>query len=121
MRLLRNFAWFTLAAGLTLPVSLMAQDWDGARDRYNDRQDIRHDARDLHHDYANLGALRADVARDRARMNEHIREGNDFAASRYAADLARDQRQLDALTRDIRHDQYDIRYDRRDLHRDYRY
>jgi hypothetical protein len=51
--------------------------------------------------------MRADIARDRARLNEDIRCGRDRAAARDAADPARDQRALDAQLRDIRRDRRD--------------
>ena len=52
--------------------------------------------------------MHADIARDRARLNADIRCGREAAAARDAADLARDQRALEAQLRDIRHDQRDI-------------
>ena len=80
------FALAALAAGMALPAA--AQEW-----------------RDVRSDYARVSRMQADIARDRARLNEDIRCGRTAAASRDAADLARDQRALDAQYRDIRHDQ----------------
>ena len=60
--------------------------------------------RDLRHDYGRENTIQNDIARDRARLNEDIRCGRQEAAARDAADLARDQRVLDAQYRDIRHD-----------------
>jgi len=101
-----------MGVGLLAPAAttLSAQDW-----RY--RQDIRSDYRDMNRDYARLDAMRADIARDRARLNEDIRCGRSAQAARDAADLARDQRALEAQTRDIRHDRWDVRRDWHD--RDY--
>jgi hypothetical protein len=62
--------------------------------------------RDLRHDYRREQALMNDIARDRARLNEDIRCGRQGAAARDAADLARDQRALESLRRDVRFDQY---------------
>jgi hypothetical protein len=106
-----SFAKFALAGVVSAGgvTQLSAADW---ADRDYDSRDLRHDYRDVHHDYARANALEADIARDRARLDEDIRRGNQGRASRDAADLARDQRALDALRRDIRHDQ-------RDLNRDY--
>jgi hypothetical protein len=84
-----------------------------AQDGYWQRRDMYNNRRDLRHDYARVDGMRADIARDRARMNEHIRCGNDQAAAADAADLARDQRALNAQIRDIQGDRWD-------LHRDYR-
>jgi hypothetical protein len=95
--------WFALglaAAGLALSAgSALAQD------RYYDRQDVRHD-------YAQRNRLRADIARDEARLNEANRRGRWGEARAIRRDLDRDYRALDALNRDIRHDQRDLRYGR---------
>lgn len=113
MRYWRSFAHCILAAGLLLgtAATLSARDSD---DGYYYNRDLRHDYRDLHHDYGRVHALRADIARDRARRDENIRLGRQAAASRDAADLARDQRALRAELRDIHRD-------RGDIHGDYRY
>ena len=118
MRLGNSFTKLALAAVLATggAIQLSAADW---ADRYYDSRDLRHDYRDVSRDYARANALQADIARDRARLDEDIRCGRQSRASHDAADLARDQRALDALRRDIRHDQRDIYHDQRDLHRDY--
>ena len=104
----RSTLMATIAVGIGLlapgAATLSAQDWGY-------RQDIRRDNRDLNVDYARVDRLRADIARDRARMNEDIRCGRSAAAARDSADLSRDQRALDAQMRDIRHDRNDIRRD----------
>ncbi len=82
MRYAKWFGLLAMAAGIA-----SAQDW-----------------RDIRHDEARLGRMQADIARDRARLNEDIRCGRQAAAARDAADLARDQRALDAQYRDLRHD-----------------
>jgi hypothetical protein len=96
MKSFRTLAGLALAAGIALSgtATLSAQDY-----------------RDIHHDYARVNQMRADIARDRARLNEDIRCGRTAAARREAADLARDQRALDAQLRDIRHDRSDVRRD----------
>ncbi len=101
------------ALGLSLAAAAPAED--RYEDRYYEGRDLRHDYRDLHYDYAAVDRLRADVARDRWRLNEDIRCGRQYRAADDAADLARDQRALGALMRDIRHDRRDIR---RDWHED---
>ena len=113
MRYGRSFAHCILAAGLALGLAatVSARDWD---DGYYPNRNLRHDHRDLDRDYRRVNALRADIARDRARLDENIRLGRQAAASREAADLARDQRALRAELRDIHRD-------RRDIHGDYRY
>ena len=86
-------------------------------DRQERRQDLREDYRDIQNDYAQVARLRADIARDRYRLNEALEDGNEWQASRIAADLARDQRALAALLADIDRDHRDIRPDQRDLDR----
>ncbi len=97
MKLTRYFAGFALAMGLLAAgaTTASAQDF---RYRANQRQDVRQD-------YRRVAELREHIARDRARMNENIRRGRRAAAARDAADLARDERALRYLERDLRHDQ----------------
>ena len=108
MRYLKLFAFFTLAAGAAL-----------ARDPYWEGRDMRHDYQDVRHDYAQADRLRADIGRDRWQLNEDIRCGRSWAASRDAADLARDERALRALDRDIQRDRADIHRDQREVRREY--
>ena len=106
MRHWKSLTQLAVAAGLAVggAATLSAQDW---RDVSRDRRDLRADYRDMQADSARINAMRADIARDRVRLNEDIRCGRQAAAARDAADLARDQRALDAQVRDIRHDQAD--------------
>jgi len=86
---MRRSNWMVKAvigAALAAPSMFAADRWDVARD------------------YRRVDAMRDDIARDRARLNEDIRCGRQAAAARDAADLARDQRALAAQERDIRHD-----------------
>jgi hypothetical protein len=119
MRHWRSLAQLGVAASLALggAATLSAQDW---RDVFRQRQDLRADYRDMQADYARINAMRADIARDRARLDEDIRCGRDAAAARDAADLARDQRALDAQVRDVRRDEGDAYWDRQNIRRDYR-
>jgi hypothetical protein len=83
MRYSKHFAGFALAAGLMLSGAsvVSAADW---RDSYQGRQEFRRD-----------GRLRADIARDRARLDEDMRCRRYGAARRDRADLERDERALD--------------------------
>jgi hypothetical protein len=120
MRYGKILARFGLLAGLAVgaAATLSARDWDDEwHGRDYQRQDLRHDYRYLHGDYAQVNAMRADIAGDRARLNEDIRCGREAAAARDAADLARDQRTLKAQLRDIRHDQRDIYRDEQSYQR----
>ncbi len=95
---MKNFRVVTI--GFALATALMSSATMMAGDRYGDRQDIRHDD-------AAISRLRADIARDRWRLDEDIRCGRRREAARDADDLARDQRALDARLRDVRHDRHD--------------
>jgi hypothetical protein len=117
----RLFVWFALAAGAALPgaSTLSAQDW---RVMFQNNRDVRSDSRDIARasDRNKLDRMRGDVARDQARLNEAIRCGRSAEAARIAADMARDQRALDAQLRDTQHDRYNASFNRRDT-RDTRY
>lgn len=117
------FVWLALTAGAALPgaATLSAQDW---RSMFQNNHDVRSDYRGIsniqHGDRVKLDRMRADVARDQARLQEAIRRGRSAEAARLAADLARDQRALDAQLRDVQHDRNNGHDDRRDT-RDTRY
>ncbi len=89
---MRYTKWFAsiLLAGVTAiggTVAASAQDWDH-----------------VDNDYARIERMRSDIARDRARLDEDIRCGRQEAAARDAADLARDQRALQAQRADVHRD-----------------
>src|SRR5258706_3622070 len=86
--------------------------------RVYQRQDLHEDYRDIQRDYAQVDRLRADIARDRYQLNQALENGDEWRASRIAGDLARDQRTLDALIRDIARDHRDIRHDEQELNRE---
>ena len=105
MRYSRVLAHVGVMAGLVVAAvgTVSARDWDDEwRGRDYQRQDLRHDHRDLGGDFARVNTMRTDIVRDRALLNEDIRCGREAAAARDAADLARDQRALEAQLRDIR-------------------
>jgi hypothetical protein len=83
--------------------------------RYYQRRDLHEDYRDIQNDYAQVDRLRADIARDRYQLHEALEAGDEWRASSIARDLARDQRALDALLRDIARDHRDIRRDQQEL------
>jgi len=89
-----------------------------AQDRYEDHRDLHNDYRDVQRDYAQVDRLRADIARDQYQLDQARRYGDRYAAKRISHDLRRDQKALNALLRDIRHDRRDIHRDQRDLYRD---
>jgi hypothetical protein len=81
MKNARFFAWLTLAAGIAASSAstLSAQDY-----------------RDRNHDSYQVSRMRAEIARDRARLAEDLRYGRRAAARQDRLELARDQRSLDA-------------------------
>ena len=85
MRYSKLFAWLALAGGLTFAGATSAK------------------AADLRDNNA-VAAMQQHIAADRARMNEDIRCGRSDAAARDAADLARDERALEASHHDVRYD-----------------
>ena len=89
MRYTKWFASLALAGGMAVAGTGLAsaQEW-----------------RHVDNDYARIDRMRNDIARDRARLDEDIRCGRQQAAARDAADLARDQRALDAQRRDVHND-----------------
>ena len=89
MRFTKWFASMLLAGGMAVAgtTAASAQEW-----------------RHVDNDYARINRMQNDIARDRARLDEDIRCGRQQAAARDAADLARDQRALDAQRRDVHRD-----------------
>jgi len=91
---MKNMKWF---AGLALAMGLgvtgaSAQDWH---------------ARDYQASYgtrSRVERLRAEVQLDKVQIRENTRHGRFAAAQRYREELARDQRELNALLRSSRND-----------------
>jgi len=96
MKYAKYFAGCVLAVGLLAAgaPTASAQDWrferQGIRDGYNNAYGYRNS-------YDQREEMEQHIARDRAKLNEAIRCGNDAEAARQAADLARDQRELREL------------------------
>lgn len=101
-----------LAIGIAAAGLVLSTGSAFAQDRYYQRQDLRHD-------YAQSDRLRADIARDQARLDEAYRRGRWREAQAIRRDLDRDYQRLSALRRDIRRDQRDL-YDRSDYRYGYR-
>ena len=127
MRYTNLFAISALTVVLGGGQSLLAADGFFGRGghieiRYDSRDQGRYENSDLRRDYRRAEELRADISRDRARLDCHIREGREYQAADDARDLARDQRMLNELMAHIERDrnaQYrDYRNENRD--RDYR-
>jgi hypothetical protein len=120
MRYSKFFYGAFLVGALTLTgVAANAQDgyWNN-RDIHRDRQDLHRDYRDLNRDYGRADHLRNNMAEDRYRVNQDLRHGNGWGASREARDLAHDQHQYSRQMRDIHRDHADIHRDGRDLRHD---
>jgi len=115
-----------LAGGSAFAQSRFSVFFGGAPNYYPTQQDyydhdLRHDLhedyKDIENDYAQVERLRANIARDRYQLREALEDGDEWEASRIARDLARDQRALDALLRDIARDHHDIHRDQQELNR----
>jgi hypothetical protein len=114
MRYSNALAVAAVAAGLAF-----AGGTAKAEEHYREGRDIEHERRDLDRDYAKVHHLRADIERDRWRMDQDLRSGRERAAARKARDIARDERALESQLQDIRRDKADLRRERRDWDRDY--
>lgn len=88
--------WKVASMVLTLATALMSGGSLFAGERY-----------DIRRDEAAIRSLRADIERDRCRLNEDLRHGRRWEAERDRAGLARDQRALDMRQRDVSHDRND--------------
>jgi hypothetical protein len=93
MKKVKWFLGFALAAGMGLAgtPALSAAGLYG-HDNSRNVQEVRYG-------HSRIDSLRAEIARDRARLNEDRRHGRDRDARRDAAELARDQRELNQLLR----------------------
>ena len=93
-----------MAAGMALSAAptLSAQT-------FQDRHDLRNEFRPTRRDQLRIDRLRAEIALDQARLNEAIRRGRTWQASRLAAQLARNQQALRLELRDVRYDRADGR------------
>lgn len=123
MRLTHWTIGMILAAGTILsgaPAFAQECHRQVSADIYHDQRDVRYDQRDLRYDNERIARMRADIERDRFRLNQDIRYGRERAAAMDAQDLARDQRLLDGAAHDVRADRRDLYYDQRDLQHDYR-
>ncbi len=103
MRFTNMIAVGALTAVLGGEQALLAGDGFFGNDRRGDfdRGRISYDRDDLRRDYRRVEELRVEIARDRARLDHHIRAGRELAAAADARDLARDQRMLNELLRHI--------------------
>ena len=98
MRTPKLAAWMFAAAGLVISAApAMAQQ------RYYENRDLRRD-------YAKADRLRADIERDRERLERARYYGNYREADRIGRDISRDRARLDAVLRDIRRDERGYRY-----------
>ena len=91
MRYTKWLASMALAGGMAVATTgaASAQEWQW---------------RHVDNDYARIEQMRNHLAQDRARLDEDIRCGRQEAAARDAADLARDQRVLQAMRVDVHRD-----------------
>lgn len=113
MRYTKYFAGCALVTGILAAITptVSAQDW---RYYYSQPDQYQYEGQGGYYGNRYYGGNRYDlieelqehISRDRARLNEAIRCGNDAEAARQAADLARDQRLLQEQIREVRGYQY---------------
>ena len=104
---------FAAALMLTGASSAFAQS-----DIYRDPREIRRDRADIYRDEAKLREEQAERNYD-ARREWRAREHGNWRAERYwDARRRREQLEINAITRDLRHDSVDLARDRADVRRD---
>lgn len=91
-----------------------------AGDIGRDIRDIRRDRADIRRDEAVLRGERAERNYDLRRELRAIEHGNLRSAERWDARRRQEQREINAIRRDLRRDRLDLATDRADLRRDRR-
>jgi hypothetical protein len=91
-----------------------------AGDIGRDIRDIRRDRGDIRRDEAKLREERAERNYDLRREFRAIEHGNLRAAEQWDARRVQEQRDVNAISRDLRRDRVDLARDRADLRRDVR-
>jgi hypothetical protein len=91
-----------------------------AGDIGRDIRDIRHDRADIRRDEAKLREERAERNYDLRREVRAIEHGSLRAAEQWDARRRQEQREINAIGRDLYRDRVDLARDRADLRRDWR-
>jgi hypothetical protein len=107
-------------AAATAALLLTGASTASASDIGRDIRDIRHDRADIHHDYAKLRDERRERNYDLKREFQAVEHGNFRAAEQWDARRRQEQRDVNAIKRDLRRDHIDLAKDRADLRRDLR-
>ena len=110
-----------LIASATAALLLTGASTASASDIGRDIRDIRRDRADIRHDYAKLREERSERNYDLKREFRAIEHGNFRAAEQWDARRRQEQRDINAIKRDLRRDQIDLKRDRVDLRRDLRH
>lgn len=110
-----------LIASASAALLLIGASTASASDIGRDVRDIRHDRADIHRDYVKLRDERRERNYDLKREFRAIEHGNFRAAERWDARRRQEQRDVNAIKRDLRRDQIDLAKDRADLRRDLRH
>jgi len=105
----------SFAAALMLTVTSSAFAGDISRDV----NDIRRDRVDIYRDHVKLNEEKAERNYDRQRELRALRNGNFWAAEKWDARRRQEQRDVNAINRDLHHDYRDLAKDRADLRRDF--
>ena len=110
-----------LIASAVTALLLTGASTASASDIGRDIRDIRRDRADIRHDYAKLREERTERNYDLKREFRAIEHGNLRAAEQWDARRRQEQRDINAIKRDLRRDQIDLARDRADLRRDLRH
>jgi hypothetical protein len=110
-----------LIASATAALLLAGASAASASEVGRDIRDIRRDRADIHHDYTKLREERGERNYDLKREFRAIEHGNFRAAEQWDARRRQEQRDINAINRDLRRDQIDLARDRADLRRDLRH
>src|SRR5437667_7287597 len=107
-----------LIGSFTIALLLAGVSSAFAGDIGRDIRDIRHDRADIRRDEAKLREEQAERNYDLRRELRAIEHGNLRAAERWDARRRQEQRDVNAINRDLRRDRLDLARDRADLRRD---
>jgi len=88
------------------------------RDIRSDSRDIRRDKTDIRRDRAKLREERGERNADRRKEERAIEHGNLKAAEKWDARRRREQKEINAIKRDVHKDRVDLRKDRLDRNKD---
>jgi hypothetical protein len=115
-------AVLTLAAGSAAFAQSEGQKLERVK---KDNRDIRHDGRDIQHDKADIRGDKAKLQDERAERNADLRKeeraierGNLKAAEKWDSRRRQEQKDVNAISKDLHKDKVDLAKDKLDRRRD---